>query len=106
MLDPEFIEWLDEGTREEVYSKHRKFIKYLREHPEIYVGEQKWLDEMEQSINRSEAANNRLKWLELEKAAIEDDLLRSEQAYDENSQTKQNPLIIPLFGRLKKTDSH
>ena len=60
MLDPEFIEWLGEGTREEVYEKNRKFIKYLREHPEIYVGKQEWLDSMEASIDKSEAATNRL----------------------------------------------
>lgn len=52
MLDPEFIEWLSEGTREEVYEKNRKFIKYLREHPEIYVGKQEWLDSKEKPTKK------------------------------------------------------
>ena len=106
MLDPEFIEWLGEGTREEVYEKNRKFIKYLREHPEIYVGKQEWLDSMEASINSSEAATNRLKWLELEKAVLEYEQREAERALDETLLKEEKLPIIPLFGRRGKPDSH
>lgn len=105
MLDPEFLEWLNEGTPEEKVEKKRKFVAHIREHPEMYGGDAELLDKYEQSIGKYEAINNKGKWLELEKAAAEYEKREADRELDETLLNEEHLPIIPLFGKPKK-DSH
>lgn len=105
MLDPEFWEWLHEGTPEEKIEKQRKFIAYLRAHPEIYAGKPEWLDDYEEGIRRYETAHHRVLAMEMELNTLKYEAAEADRNLDQALINEENLPIIPLFGRRKK-DSH
>ncbi len=101
-IEPEFWEWMQEGTHEEKFAKQVKLFSFVRNNRQMFTTTDEFMEKWEADIERLRQKNEKVFLAELNLRALKYEKEEADRELDKILMTEENLPIIPLYGRRKK----